>query len=198
MTFDAGQLRTPERQRSGAHRPRRSGLVDLIPALLVILAVLGVGAGVWQLNRASMGTSASSRGPIDPGVAGGGPSPSTSATPTVTASRSGSPGASATASAPSASGTVDHATPLVVLNATTRSGLAARAARALRGAGWTVTSTGNYRSQSPPTTVYYAAPSQQASAAAVAADLGGNPPVTQSSQFSSTAITVVLGQDYAG
>lgn len=198
MTFDADQLRTPGRQRSGAHRPRRSDLVDLVPALLVVLAVLGVGAGVWQLNRASVGTSASSRGPIDPGVGGGGPSPSASANPNPTASRSGAPGASASTSAPPTSGAVDHATPLVVLNATTRSGLAARAARVLRGAGWTVRTTGNYRSAAPPTTVYYSAASQQASAAAVAAALGGSPAVTQSSKFSATAITVVLGQDYAG
>lgn len=198
MTFDADQLRTSGRQRSGAHRPRRSGLVDVVPVLLVILAVLGVGAGVWQLNRASVGTEVTSRGPIDPGVAGGGPSPSASGTSNASAAPTSTPGASATSSAPPTSGTVNHATALVVLNATTRSGLAARAAQVLRAAGWTVRTTGNYRSATPPTTVYYFEPSQQASAAAVAADLGGSPAVTQSSQFPSTAITVVLGQDYAG
>lgn len=195
MTFDADQLRTPDRPRSGAHRPRRSGLRDVVPALLVVLAVLGVAVGVWQLNRATVGTITTSRGPIDPGVAGGAASPS--ATPSGSASPSGQASPLATPTAP-ASGSVDHATPLAVLNATTRSGLAAHAARILRGAGWTVTRTGNYRSQSPPTTVYYSSADQQATAAAVAADLGGNPAVTQSSQFPAGAITVVLGSDYAG
>ncbi len=82
-----------------------------------------------------------------------------------------------------------------VLNSTKRSGLARRAASALRADGWSVT-TGNERGQAPPTTVFYADSEQQATAQAVADDLGGSPAVEQSSDYS--GITVVLGDDYAG
>ena len=63
MTFNSEQLRTPDRTRSGAHRPHRSPLLEALPVVLVLLAVLGVAVGVWQLNRSTASTVAASGGP---------------------------------------------------------------------------------------------------------------------------------------
>ena len=193
MTFNPDQLRTPDRQRSGAHRPHRSPLLEAVPAVLVLLAVLGVGVGVWQLDRSTASTVAASGGPADNAGAG----EDSTASPSPTSSASAAPTATATQSAAPTSGVVDRAITLSVLNATNRGGLAGRAARALRATGWSVT-TGNERGQQPPTTVFYAAGEHQATAQAVADDLGGSPAVQQSSQYGSDRITVVLGDDYNG
>ena len=193
MTFNPDQLRTPDRQRSGAHRPHRSPLLEAVPAVLVLLAVLGVGVGVWQLDRSTASTVAASGGPADNAGAG----EDSTASPSPTSSASAAPTGTATQSAAPTSGVVDRAIMLSVLNATNRGGLAGRAARALRATGWSVT-TGNERGQQPPTTVFYAAGEQQATAQAVADDLGGSPAVQQSSQYGSDRITVVLGDDYNG
>lgn len=198
MTFNTDQLRTPDRTRSGAHRPHRSPLLQVLPVLLVLLAVLGVGVGVWQLNRSTASTVAASGGPAD--GAGAGTDPTTSATPTAatpstTPSTKPSTKPVPTSTTTATSGGVDRAAAVSVLNSTKRSGLARRAASALRADGWSVT-TGNERGQAPPTTVFYADSGQQATAQAVADDLGGSPAVEQSSEYRS--ITVVLGDDYAG
>lgn len=199
MTFNTDQLRTPDRTRSGAHRPHRSPLLELLPILLVLLAVLGVGVGVWQLNRSTASTVAASGGPAD--GAGAGTDPTTKATPTATKPSTTPSTKPSTTSVPTSStttatsGGVDRAAAVSVLNSTKRSGLARRAASALRADGWSVT-TGNERGQAPPTTVFYADSEQQATAQAVADDLGGSPAVEQSSDYS--GITVVLGDDYAG
>lgn len=198
MTFNTDQLRTPDRTRSGAHRPHRSPLLEVLPVLLVLLAVLGVGVGVWQLNRSTASTVAASGGPAD--GAGAGTDPTTSATPTAATPSTKPSTKPSTTSVPTGtttatSGGVDRAVAVSVLNATKRSGLARRAASALRADGWSVT-TGNERGQAPPTTVFYADSDQQATAQAIADDLGGSPAVEQSSEYRS--ITVVLGDDYAG
>lgn len=194
MTFNTDQLRTPDRIRSGAHRPHRSPLLEVLPVLLVLLAVLGVGVGVWQLNRSTASTVAASGGPAD--GAGAGADPTTSAAPTATTpSTTPSTTSVPTSTATATSGGVDRAVTVSVLNATKRSGLARRAASALRAGGWAVT-TGNERGQSPPTTVFFLDTDQQATAQAIADDLGGSPAVEQSSAYRS--ITVVLGDDYAG
>lgn len=197
MTFNPDQLRTPDRQRSGAHRPHRSPLLEAVPAVLVLLAVLGVGVGVWQLDRSTASTVAASGGPADNAGAGEDSTASPSPTSSASAAPTGTATATATQSAAPTSGVVDRAITLSVLNATNRGGLAGRAARALRATGWSVT-TGNERGQQPPTTVFYAAGEQQATAQAVADDLGGSPAVQQSSQYGSDRITVVLGDDYNG
>ena len=190
MTFNSEQLRTPDRTRSGAHRPHRSPLLEALPVVLVLLAVLGVGVGVWQLNRSTASTVAASGGPAD--GAGAGTDPTTKATPTA-ATPSTTPRTTPTPT-PTSTG-VDRTAAVSVLNATKRSGLARRAASALRAEGWSVT-TGNERGQGPPTTVFYADSDQQATAQAIADDLGGSPGVEVSSEY--RTITVVLGDDYAG
>lgn len=181
-----------DRQRSGAHRPRRSLLVEVVPALLIVLAVAGVAVGAWQLNRTTAATVAASGGPAD----GAGPGPD------ATASGSSRPTASTpTASIPTASGSptsgpVDRSVSVTVLNGTQRSGLAGRAATALRATGWTVR-VGNERTTRP-TTVVYPSGAQQATAQALAVDLGGSPAVEQSGRYGGARLTVLLGADYAG
>ena len=160
-------------------------LTDLVPALLVVLAVVGVGVGTWQLNQSTAASVSASGGAADGTDAGG--DPTTSPTP------SASPAPSPTAT-PTTTGPADRTAPVTVLNGTRTSGLAGKAATALRAAGWTV-SVGNGRS-SAPTTVYYAAAGQQAAAQTLVADLGVGV-VEQSSRYSSP-LTVLLGTDYSG
>jgi hypothetical protein len=84
----------------------------------------------------------------------------------------------------------------VVLNQTGRGGLAGRVADALRGDGWTVATTGNFRGAVPATTVYYPAGEEEA-AALLAADLPG-PDRTRPrfGNLSRSRLTVVLADDF--
>ncbi len=155
-----------------------------MPALLVLLAVVGVGVGTWQLNQ-STAASVTASGGTDATDAGGDPT----ATPTATAS----PSPSATPT-PTQTGPADRTAPVTVLNGTRTSGLAGKAATALRAAGWTV-SVGNGRT-SAPTSVFYATTDQQAAAQTLVSDLGVGV-VEQSSRYG-TRLTVLLGTDYSG
>jgi hypothetical protein len=102
--------------------------------------------------------------------------------------------------APLVKPTVDPKIDVVLLNATTTSGLAAGASSAVTAKGWHVASTANANSTSvKTTTVYYASASEAGAAAGLAKSLG----VTRtalSKQFAvpgRTRLTVVLGKDYA-
>jgi hypothetical protein len=102
--------------------------------------------------------------------------------------------------APLVTPTIDPKSDVVLLNATTTSGLAAGASAALSAKGWHVVSTANANSTSvKTTTVYYTTASQAAAAAGLAKSLG----VTRtavSTQFAvkgQSRLTVVLGKDYA-
>jgi hypothetical protein len=100
--------------------------------------------------------SGATTGPVAPGVSA---SASTSASTSPSASASSKPSTSASPSAkPSASATarpIDRKVPVVVLNATSRPGLANKVAAKLRAEGWTVTSVGNWtRGGIDKTTIY--------------------------------------------
>ena len=85
---------------------------------------------------------------------------------------------------------------VVVLNQTTRRGLAATVAKALRSSGWPVPAVGNFRGIVPSTTVYYP-PGGEAGALAVAADLPVEPRVRPSfGNLSETRLTVVVTDSY--
>ena len=107
-------------------------------------------------------TLPSATGPVAPSDSAGGvvPGASVSGTPAASTSPSASskpsskpsstPSASATAARP-----IDRSVPVVVLNATSRPGLASKVAAQLRAKGWTVTSVGNWtRGGIPKTTVF--------------------------------------------
>jgi cytoskeletal protein RodZ len=191
------------RGRTGAHRPRRSPWRDLLPTVAVLVAVAAIGLGAWALTRSTASTIHSSgtddsgsqsqvtNVPTAPttGSSGGASTPASSRTSPASAT-------SSTSSPPA--GAVDHSIPITVLNSTRTSGLAASVASTLKGSGWTVPTTDNYRKSQPPTTVYYGDADQRATARAVADDVGGDPRVQQSSEFGSSRITVVIGSDYSG
>lgn len=104
---------------------------------------------------------------------------------------------SAPASSPSASAsaTVDRSVPVVVLNSTTRTGLAAKVAAQLRKAGWTVVSIGNYRTRLAATTVF--AEGHANAVATIKADLPTDESVKPPAGAMNPArLTVVLGPDY--
>jgi hypothetical protein len=102
--------------------------------------------------------------------------------------------------APVVTPTVDPRIDVVLLNATTTSGLAAGAQASVAAAGWHVVSTANANSTSvKTTTVYYTTDSQAGAAAGLAKSLGVTR-TARSTQFAvkgQSRLTVVLGKDYA-
>jgi hypothetical protein len=159
--------------RVGAHRaPARSrGFVTFAWAALAT-GVL-VGAGILGLGAIEQGVS----GPADTSTGG----------------------ASSAAALPAA--TVDPSATVVVLNATTRAGLAASAAKAAKTDGWKVESTANAdTSDVKLSTVYYSEKAQLGAALGLAKSLDiGRAPV-RTDRFDvqgQTRLTVVLGADYA-
>lgn len=130
---------------------RPSGGPLIIPALVAIFAIVAF-VGAWKTLQGREPTGAT---PSPPPVATAPTTPPTSAPATSPApqpSRSREPGDSATP-VTSRSPTPDRtrvrwkrSAPVVVLNATSRTGLAAAEAARLRAKGWRVTSIGNWRS----------------------------------------------------
>lgn len=193
------------RVRRGAHRARSNPVAALVPAVLVVLAVLAVGIGTYALLSGGPGTAVvETSEPTSEAFETPVPLESTEPTPTAapTATAPTATAAPTTTAPPPAPTTTapppvaDRSVAVTVLNSTRTAGLAARAAGALENAGWRVAGTGNHRNSTPPTTVYFAAPVEQVTAEAVAADLGGAR-VQQSSSFAEP-LTVVLGSDYSG
>ena len=95
--------------------------------------------------------------------------------------------------------TVDPAADVVVLNATTTSGLAAGAAATAKADGWKVVSTANADSQNVKlSTVYYGTKSAQGAALGLAKSLGIGRTVysTRFDVAGQKRLTVVLGADY--
>ena len=119
------------------------------------------------------------------------PSPSTSGTPTPSASRT--PSASATSSPSTA---VDRSVPVVVLNATGRTGLAARVAASLRAKGWTVVAVGNWRRGNVSSTTIFVDGHADA-AATMRDDLPAAGSVRAPlSGMRQARLTIVIGRDY--
>ena len=102
--------------------------------------------------------------------------------------------------APVVKPTVDPNMVVVLLNATTTSGLAARAKAVVAPKGWHVVSTANANSTNTAiTTVYYTKASEEGAAAGLAKSLGTSR-TALSAQFAvkgQSRLTVVLGKDYA-
>jgi hypothetical protein len=120
--------------------------------------------------------------------------PSVAATPAARVSSTPAPTA-ASSPAATAAAVVDRSVPLVVLNATRRTGLAARVAARLRADGWKVVTIGNYRGGVSATTVF--ADGHADAVATLRADLPTRDAVARSLASMSTArLTVVVGADY--
>ena len=208
--FDRLDLSTGRR---GAHRAKPSPLVAALPVVLVLVVVAAVVVGVTTLVGGRNPESAAIAGfqtPSATDTATGSAESTTAGEPTTGAS--GSPSTTSTSeptdsgeptdqpsdspSSDSSGSQVQQDAPVVVLNGTKTRGLAATAARALRGEGWTIARTDNYRDGQIPTTVFYASPKLEATAEKVATQLGGVH--VQENAAVGDSITVVLGPDYSG
>ncbi len=152
---DPDTVPTTVLRRHAKPEPRTALSRLLVPVLIAAIALAALVAG-WRTLQARSGDPLQ---PVPPAVVPTGPSPSTHparTTPPAT------PGPPATA-APSASGDAgrpdpsrtgepprrprwNRTVPVVVLNATSRTGLAASVAARLRAKGWQVTGVGNWRS----------------------------------------------------
>lgn len=199
------------RVRHGAHRGGRALVAAVMPSVLAVAAVsaLVTSLAVWQGEQAEQAEqpsaaastvrSATSSASDDnrPAISSP-PTPATSsAEPTSAESTSEDTKVEATkAAAPEKEQSRGTDMQVVVLNQTTRRGLAGTVAEQLRSAGWPVPAVGNFRGIVPSTTVYYP-PGGEAGALAVAADLPVEPRVRPSfGNLSETRLTVVVTDSY--
>ena len=202
----------PGDERRGAHRARPNRFLPALPVALVA----GV-AGVVALSTAILLGGGGDGATTDPGTAvvaaDQAPAAAVEAVPAdLPADPAASPAAdvqvvSEPVAAPSeepepseeadgASAEPDTSVPLVVLNGTKTTGLAARASTVLERQGWSVASTGNERGATVRSTrVTYADDELAATAAAVADDLGAV--AVEDADAESGTLTVVLGPDWA-
>jgi len=197
--------------RRGAHRPAPNPALTVLPVLLVVgaVAVLVVGIVLFmglggQSPAATSSAAATTAAPAEPVLQPLGTDASASSTDALEAaaetaeqSAPAEPSASAT-EAPTPTATPDTDVPVVVLNSTRTSGLAASTARDLEADGWTVPTTGNERGGEVATTVVsYPDPELEVTARAVAESLGGAADVVLDEDAEDGAITVVVGADRA-
>jgi cytoskeletal protein RodZ len=196
------------RTRQGAHRASRSVAGAILPSLLAVVAVTALVTAlyVWRGQEAQLEAPAAAPAGAEPSVAAAPSSPTTGAsaqsspqpgTASPSATRAATPTTSTSAAPPPATSAPAAAdTPVVVLNQTARAGLASRVAERLRGQGWTVAGTGNFRGSVPATTVYYP-PGAEAAAQALAQTLPTGPRVRpRFGNLSTTRLTVVVTDDY--
>lgn len=192
------------RVRRGAHRTSRAASATLLPSLLAILAVTSLITAlyVWRGEDVKSPPAAAKSTPraaeFSTGVTTPPPStassPATSAATTEPAATTSSPAATRSKASRGAQLRKDVA--VVVLNQTSRSGLASTVAERLRAKGWTVTAVGNFRGVVPATTVYYPVGDE---AAALAAAKSLPTPARTRPRFgnlSTTLLTVVVTTNY--
>lgn len=187
-------MRQQHLTRRGAHRGAHNPLAALIPSLLAVAAVAAMitALSVWRSGE-----------PTQPAASATGRTPSATAPSTTAASPTPSetppPGDTSTPTESSpAPEDLRGTREVVVLNQTSRTGLAAQVADQLRGQGWTVAAVGNFRGVVPATTVYYPAGTEDV--ASVLADDLPTPPRTKPrfGNLSETRLTVVVTDNYPG
>lgn len=185
--------------RRGAHRSSRDIAGAFVPSLLAVLAVTAMITAlyVWRgespdtATPASATTKQSSTAPVPSATT---PSPATTKAPTKPTSSATTSRPPSTTTPPSAAQVGDLE--VVVLNQTSRRGLAATVAQRLRDKGWTVALTGNFRGQVTATTVYYP-PGAKADAEAAAAGLPTESRVRpRFGNLSTSRLTVVVTDSY--
>jgi LytR cell envelope-related transcriptional attenuator len=185
--------------RRGAHRTSRDIASAFVPSLLAVLAVTAMITAlyVWRGESPDTATPASATTQSSTAPAPTTPSPSATATkapvkPAPTTTTSSPPSTKATTASAESVGDVE----VVVLNATSRKGLAGTVAQRLRDKGWTVAMVGNFRGNVTATTVYYP-PGAQADAEAAAAGLPTEPRVRpRFGNLSTSRLTVVVTDSY--
>ena len=188
---------TPAR-RQGAHRSGRGVVSAVMPSLLAVVAVAALitSLAVWR-----------GQDPVQPQAAAA----TTTSTPASREALSQAPNPAKTS--PSALATVPVTTApvttaparstlrdvqVVVLNQTSRAGLASEVADALRTDGWTVAAVGNFHGIVPATTVYYP-PGEELAAQTAAEDLQATPRIRpRFGNLSTSRLTVVVTDSYPG
>ena len=188
---------TPAR-RQGAHRSGRGVVSAVMPSLLAVVAVAALitSLAVWR-----------GQDPVQPQAAAA----TTTSTPTSREALSQAPNPAKTS--PSAVATVPVTTApvttaparstlrdvqVVVLNQTSRAGLASEVADVLRTDGWTVAAVGNFHGIVPATTVYYP-PGEELAAQTAAEDLQATPRIRpRFGNLSTSRLTVVVTDSYPG
>lgn len=195
-----GRRRDARDERTGPPRRTTPTLLGRIVLPISLALVSGVAlVAAWthlQDTRATQTPTAtvSHRAGAPAAVA---PSVAPSAAPSVAVAPSAAPSVTATpaAASPSAS-VVDRSVPVVVLNSTRRTGLAAKVAARLRADGWTVVSVGNYRGgRITATTVF--AEGHAAAVTTMRRDLPTRDAVALPvGAMSAARLTVVVGPDY--
>jgi len=171
-----------------------------MPSVLAVVAVAALitSLAVWR-----------GQDPVQPQAAAA----TTSSTPASREALSQAPDTASPEASPSASATVPVTTApvttvparatlrdvqVVVLNQTSRAGLASDVADSLRGHGWTVAAVGNFHGTVPATTVYYP-PGQELAAQAAAQDLPATPRTRpRFGNLSTSRLTVVVTDSYPG
>ena len=187
------------RSRRGAHRTGRTLAAALMPSVLAVVAVAALitSLAVWRGEDPGQPSAAASTG-----------SPTAGTREAISQAPASTPATSeaASASTPPSSDAADKATgraalrevQVVVLNQTSRGGLAGSVADELRGKGWTVPAVGNFRGIVPATTVYYPA-GQEAAAQAAAESLPTSPRIRpRFGNLSTSRLTVVVTDSYPG
>ena len=205
---------SPGRRRSGDRMSAASVAGALLPSVLAVLAVaaLVTSLAVWRAEEARRATPAAGGTTAPVSRAALSQAPVKAATPMTTVpvttapvtTAPATPAPTPTATSPakrdrtSRGSAVAHDVEVVVLNQTTRRGLAASVAVAMRGRGWTVPAVGNFRGIVPATTVYYP-PGQEAAALAAAKSLPTAPRIRpRFGNLSTSRLTVVLTSSYPG
>jgi cytoskeletal protein RodZ len=186
--------------RRGAHRSSRDIAGALVPSLLAVLAVTAMVTALYVWRGESPDTATPAGATTN--VSSTAPAPSTSAPSTTTTKAAVKPATTTTTSSPQSTKTTTKPADrvgdleVVVLNATSRKGLAGTVAQRLRDKGWTVALVGNFRGNVTATTVYYP-PGAQADAEAAAAGLPTGPRVRpRFGNLSTSRLTVVVTDSY--
>jgi hypothetical protein len=170
----------------------------LIPSALAVAAVASLitALAVWQGEAPDQPRAAASSAQEQSSLSSR-PEPTPTPSPSVTASESAA-GESSLSSEPTASEPAARDLEVVVLNQTSRRGLAGSVADSLRAEGWDVYAVGNFRGVVPDTTVYHPE-GAEAEALAVARDLPTEPRVKpRFGNLSTTRLTVVVTDSYPG
>lgn len=194
---------------AGPDRSKRGGATVVLPILVAAVVLLALTGG-WQtlqardsaaslttqqqqqsppVDAAPAPTTSQSRPPAPSDSAL--PDPAVSPPPKPTPKPAAKPTAKPTASAP------DRSEAVTVLNATTRTGLAASVARTLRDKGWSVQGVGNWRGGGVGRTTVFATGSAQA-ARTLRGDVGASGAVGWPRRGMPTSgLVLVVGADYS-
>jgi hypothetical protein len=194
--------------RTQAERVARLFVASIVPSLLAVIAVASVITAlyVWHQDTVTTHSIAADSTDSAPATVGSprvtptptasGPSPAASPSATPSPSKSSSAAANRTATPRTTSAKPVVRLSVVVLNQTSRTGLARSVSERLRARGWNVVQVGNFRGSIPATTVYYPG-GARSSALALAREL----PVQARTRpifgnLSNSRLTVVVADDY--